>query len=42
MTEARVEVVDDDVWLAALLGSSGKLAGGEDLEKLGDLVSARC
>ena len=39
MAEARVEVVDDDFRLAALLGASGELAGGENLEKLGDLVS---
>lgn len=40
MTEARIEVVDDDVWLAALLGASGKLAGRVYFKKLGDLVSA--
>ena len=40
MAKSRIEVVDDDVWLAALLGASGELAGRVYLEELGDLVSA--
>ena len=42
MAEARIEVVDDDFRLAALFGASGELAGGEDLEEFGDLVSTIC
>ena len=40
MTEARVEIVDDDAWLAALFGASGELTGRVYLEKFGDLVPA--
>lgn len=39
LAEAGIEVVDDDVWLAALLGEGGEFAGGIDLEEFGDLVS---
>ena len=40
MAEARIEAIDDDIWLAALFGASGELAGRIYLEKLGYLVSA--
>ena len=40
MAEARIEIVDDDVWFAALVGASGELAGRVYLEKFGYLVSA--
>ena len=40
MTEARIEVVDDDIRFPALSGASGEFAGGVYLEKLGDLISA--
>ena len=39
MTEAWIEIIDDDAWLAALFGASGELTGREHLEKFGDLVS---
>lgn len=40
MAEARVEVVDNDVGLAAFSGAGGEFAAREDLKKLRDLVSA--
>lgn len=40
MAEARVEVVDNDVGLAAFSGASGEFAAREDLEKFRDLISA--
>ena len=40
MAEARVEVVDDDAWLAAWVGPRGEFASNEDLEKFRDWVSA--
>ena len=42
MAKARVEIVDDDVCLAALFGASGKFPGRVYLEKLGYLVSTNC
>ena len=39
MTEAGVEVVDDDVGFAALPGASGEFAASVDLKKLRDLIS---
>ena len=42
MAEAWVEVVDDDVCLAALFGASGEFPGRVYLEKFGDLVSTNC
>ena len=39
VAEARVEVVDNDTWLAILVGASGDFASGVGFEKFGDLVS---
>lgn len=40
MAESGIDVVDDDVGLAALFGAGGEFAAGEHLEKFRDLVSA--
>ncbi len=40
MAEARVDIIDNDVALAALFDSTGKFTAREDLEKFRDLISA--
>lgn len=40
MAEARVEIIDNDIALAALFDATGEFAAREDLEKFRDLVSA--
>ena len=40
MAEARVDVIDNDVTLAALFDSIGKFAARKDLEEFRDLISA--
>ncbi len=40
MAEARVDIIDNDVALAAFFDSTGKFAAREDLEKFRDLISA--